>query len=774
LASRNRKRGQLLAVLAAASFSIAAFSAGGASAATIQLDNLTDEIPPIENDVCSFREALDEANSDSPVTSLDCIFTGTLNNDTILLPAGTLTYTGPDESAIAEDVNQSGDFDAMVGIGASLTVQGAGRNATTIDMGAKDRAFDLKQNSSSVLGSRLFTLKDITVTNGYKEGFGGGVRALGVISEDTRVALDHAVLTGNRATSGGGGFYGVAATLDLFDSSVNNNRAAPVAPGAAQGGGIYVTGNNNGPGGVNAHRSTISNNNATGQGGGVYVLNQSRHSNTHSATFVDTAISGNTVTPPSGAGRYAGLLIQDASVTMRNSLVSNNRIVTTAGGGSGSGAGMAFSDTSPNFPSPQNTNDHLDMDNVTFTDNDAGPNGSGDPAGVGGLTVSNGISKLANLTFFNNESGGVTKDFRRDGSGNGVTFSMRSSILGTPGACPPGSFGTSSAGNNIEVGGETCGFLGGAGSTPGANGDIENATPAQLNLQELDNNGGPTRTVALGAGSTAINHIPAADCLNSQGLQQETDQRGISRVGSDCDVGAFEVAFCQGASVTVIGTDGDDVLEGTAGDDVVAALDGNDQISSFGGADKICAGDGDDNVNPGPDQDDDVVQGEAGLDTLNYSDATTAVDVDLAAGTADGQGTDAVPGFEHLIGSDNDDSLSGTSDANDIWGGDGVDTVAGLDGADNIFVRDGLGDSVTCGDGDDTVQSDVQGTDSLSECETASFMPTPQPPPVPPAPVPTPNPNPNSNNKKPTKPKKCKKPKKGKKKKKKKKGCKKK
>jgi len=85
-----------------------------------------------------------------------------------------------------------------------------------------------------------------------------------------------------------------------------------------------------------------------------------------------------------------------------------------------------------------------------------------------------------------------------------------------------------SNGHNIESPGNTCGF--------DQTGDQSSVTVEQLNLGELADNGGPTMTHALGAGSVAIDHIPAVDC------QVTEDQRGEPRPGgSMCDVGSFEV-----------------------------------------------------------------------------------------------------------------------------------------------------------------------------------------------------------------------------------------
>jgi hypothetical protein len=88
-----------------------------------------------------------------------------------------------------------------------------------------------------------------------------------------------------------------------------------------------------------------------------------------------------------------------------------------------------------------------------------------------------------------------------------------------------------SLGYNIESPGNTCGF--------DQTGDQVNVTAEQLNLGPLQDNGGPTMTHALGAGSVAIDQIPAEDCVDADGQPLTTDQRGFAR-DSMCDVGAYE------------------------------------------------------------------------------------------------------------------------------------------------------------------------------------------------------------------------------------------
>ena len=78
-----------------------------------------------------------------------------------------------------------------------------------------------------------------------------------------------------------------------------------------------------------------------------------------------------------------------------------------------------------------------------------------------------------------------------------------------------------------------------------ATGDLNN-TPAGLDPLGLQNNGGPTQTIALVAGSAALDHIPTSPtnfCTAIDGATPiSTDQRGVARPESlACDIGAFEL-----------------------------------------------------------------------------------------------------------------------------------------------------------------------------------------------------------------------------------------
>ena len=63
-----------------------------------------------------------------------------------------------------------------------------------------------------------------------------------------------------------------------------------------------------------------------------------------------------------------------------------------------------------------------------------------------------------------------------------------------------------------------------------------------LDPRGLQNNGGPTQTIALLPTSPAVDHVPVSACTDSQGNKITTDQRGITRPrNADCNTGAYEL-----------------------------------------------------------------------------------------------------------------------------------------------------------------------------------------------------------------------------------------
>jgi hypothetical protein len=162
--------------------------------------------------------------------------------------------------------------------------------------------------------------------------------------------------------------------------------------------------------------------------------------------------------------------------------------------------------------------------NSTITGNSANTNGSN---WEGGGLYSDGTATILNSTIANNSA------FRGAGIDvpGGSTAAVKNTIVaqntatgaGQPGNCRV--FGTlTSQGNNLENT-DTCNFAQ-AGDLPG--------TPSVLG--PLQDNGGPTDTLAPLGGSSALDRGNAAGC-------PATDQRGVSRPQQGgCDIGAYEVA----------------------------------------------------------------------------------------------------------------------------------------------------------------------------------------------------------------------------------------
>jgi len=153
--------------------------------------------------------------------------------------------------------------------------------------------------------------------------------------------------------------------------------------------------------------------------------------------------------------------------------------------------------------------------NDTFTGNSAGAGGQG-----AAIYAAAGPVTITNCTIFGNTAGSA---------GGAVYFAapatMNNTIIAgnSGGNCAFESGSTFAGGHNLQFGDSTCG----------------SATAADPRLLPLADNGGPTQTMALGAGSPAID---AADTTIAPAI----DQRGESRADGDhdgvvaADIGAFE------------------------------------------------------------------------------------------------------------------------------------------------------------------------------------------------------------------------------------------
>jgi Ca2+-binding RTX toxin-like protein len=159
----------------------------------------------------------------------------------------------------------------------------------------------------------------------------------------------------------------------------------------------------------------------------------------------------------------------------------------------------------------------------------------------------------------------------------------------------------------------------------------------------------------------------------------------------------FEIVNGTGFNDTISGTTGVNTLNGNGGDDV---LNGN------AGAD--------------------IINGGAGNDTFSAAGGGSNLVIDLSTSTVlnDGFGSvDTITSIENVIGTDQNDTITGSAGDNVLNGGGGIDTINGgagndvIDGGDDAdIINAGSGQNdIIGGAGDDIITTDsAQGVDALN------------------------------------------------------------
>lgn len=201
-------------------------------------------------------------------------------------------------------------------------------------------------------------------------------------------------------------------------------------------------------------------------------------------------------------------------------------------------------------------------------------------------------------------------------------------------------------------------FAPGATDEPGTSDEIE---------LEVSLGAGGDELRIIGDESSASRILGGTAGINVNGFEPE----------EDIDVTIAEVEF-----LTIATYAGDDVASLAGGGIYGAPLSISTDLSGWRGNDLLTGGDASDFLSPG--LGDDEIDGGNGDDVVSYSDSEPAVRIDLPAGLATGQGTDTLASIESASGSEADDVLIGTDDANWLDGSDGSDLLRGGGGQDTI------------------------------------------------------------------------------------------
>jgi uncharacterized delta-60 repeat protein len=433
----------------------------------------------------------------------------------------------------------------------AVTVQGPGAGVLTVSGNNASRVFDLAAGNFNV------SISGLTIANGLHRGsdgnnagpgFGGGI----LNNNSGTLDIINCTLSGNSAVGGNGSIGGSGiggailnaddGTLNIINSTLSGNTAR---------GGTFI-GSNGGGGGF---------------GGGGVIFNHAGAMNLTNSAFVGNAATTGDFHKVGASGETAfingaeggGILNGDPGgvITINGCTLSNNSanggtylvesgIVTTAVGSQG---GAIFISSGA-----------VIITNSTLSGNSANPgafSGGGQGVGLdssGGAVVNFATLNVNSSTISGNSATGVTG--RNGGeSGKGVGGGI---FTFNPSSKPTTTNARNSiiARNTATDGPDASGALTSQGFNLIGNNKDANISPAQASdqigtpaspidplLAALANNGGSTQTMALLAGS------PALDKGNSFGLT--TDQRGSARPvdlpsvanaagGDGSDIGAFE------------------------------------------------------------------------------------------------------------------------------------------------------------------------------------------------------------------------------------------
>jgi predicted outer membrane repeat protein len=368
-----------------------------------------------------------------------------------------------------------------------------------VNVPAGHYALDPNDSGLFVFGDGTFTLNGAGARSTIIDG--GGTAELGVDSSTqdpvftiaafckcpgpANATIQGVTVTGGDPDENGGAFFvenaGSAnlATLHLFDSTITGNQSEN------DGGGIFNEGI------VDVQRVTFSNNFAEADGsaiatkseGNLINLRGAISPNFATASIVNSTIVANTSDSDTGCEGGGAVEQENGTTTIVNSTIVGN------------------------------------------TSND-GTCEQIQPTG-GGIDIEAGPASIVNtIVTGNTASPGSVKARSQQRSPRGFgpagptipsNCSVDPTVQGNPGSL-------TSLGGNIESATD-CGFT--------AAGDQQNVADPKLGA--LGNNGGQMDTMALLAGSPAIDHADSAHC-------PATDEIGTTRPqGPACDVGAYEV-----------------------------------------------------------------------------------------------------------------------------------------------------------------------------------------------------------------------------------------
>jgi hypothetical protein len=315
-----------------------------------------------------------------------------------------------------------------------------------------------------------------------RRGRGGGIFVLpdSTTTINSTATLTNCTLSNDTSAQDGGGIFVDSFTAVTLTNCTLNNDSAPA------GGGVFTEGN---PSTLTRANRVISND----SGGGVYN------------TFATVTLADCTLANDSGSG---GLVNQSGTAMVTGCTVSNYSALECGGMQKGGTATL--------------TNCTINNDSAS-----SGSTGGGVIWNAGGATLTLTNCTLANNAALKGSGGGIWN------AGGGTLDLTNTLVAENTAAAGPDVFGGINTADHDLIGdGSGMSII----TNLGGNLVGTSTAPIDPGLGPLQNNGGPTQTLALLADSPAIGHGDSAKA-------PATDQRGIPRLdetGEATDIGAFE------------------------------------------------------------------------------------------------------------------------------------------------------------------------------------------------------------------------------------------
>lgn len=493
-------------------------------AATITVTGTDDSIA--DDDICSIREAIRNANYDSQLDNDDC--EAGLDADTILFDiSGNTIYL--DLVGSQENASATGDFDIISDI-SILPESNIVFDSSFAGRGDPDRIFHIRVPQASL------TIQNVTLQYGSAVAESGSAstgKAFGgcIYVDAGTLHLSDSTLQNceaNEVNAYGGAIAFdtiVEATIDNVTFKSNSANSTVTTGGYSLGGALYADYTKN----ITITNSTFDSNStsqATSMGGAIF-MQRGGNISIDSSTF-----KSNTTSATIGAGRGSAITSYSATeaISIQNSTFDSNEVLDPTSARNGYGTLVVYNNAA-----------EITIANNTISNNivNGGSNAQG-----GGVYVTSAIETvyLYHNTIYNNSASNVVGTNANGGGvyvGSGSTIHAENNLIAGNSVTIKSS-GISTNDNDCE--GLITSQLANAIQTnlcalsAGSAGSFVTLTESGL-LTPLADNGGQTETLALDTSNTTAQTllIDQATCLESV----DQDQRGFDR-DEECDFGSYE------------------------------------------------------------------------------------------------------------------------------------------------------------------------------------------------------------------------------------------